>query len=293
MSTDDPRSPRRRRRPVSEVSNSPAPQSQPFNPLSLEALQRILREQLECQPRVRLPLTSFSGPGVYALYYIGSSFEPYLPLARTDVPIYVGKAAAGSSSYGDPADQTETALFKRVGEHTRSLEQASDNLATDDFEVRTLVVDDAWIVLAERALLRAYRPVLWNTVMPGFGANPSGGDRTNARSVWDTVHPGRTRAGRLCNRSYTLDEMLQRIDLAVRFSLMPEGPERATKVNQFRKASVGKIWKTDKRDGVRVLDANRFHAEMTRLNLTVPSGVRVTEDPATTADVGDHHEPDE
>ena len=123
-----------------------------------------------------------------------------------EVPVYVGKAEAGNSSYGEPTDENGFQLFKRMVKHSKSVIEANVNLSTDDLRVRHLPLDDAWIVLGERALLRAYRPVLWNTIMPGFGANPPGTDRRNARSIWDTVHPGRPRAGRLCNRRFTLDE---------------------------------------------------------------------------------------
>jgi hypothetical protein len=253
-----------------------------FNPLSLDALQRILREELEAQPRQAFPLTRFTGPGVYALYYVGSTFMPYVPLAGTDVPVYVGKASAGDSSYGDPASAQGLKLFNRVGNHASSIKQASHNLSITDFEARVLVVDDAWIVLTERALLRAYRPVLWNTLVRGFGANPSGGDRRNPRSTWDTVHPGRNRAGRLCNRLWTLEEILQHVKFAVNTSLLPDGSERETAVSSIRGMRYPTIWERNKKtSGIIVWDRRRFNHEMDRLSLTRPSEIEYG-DPAST-----------
>ena len=34
----------------------------------------------------------FFGSGVYAIYYHGDSEKAYLPLSRTETPIYAGKA---------------------------------------------------------------------------------------------------------------------------------------------------------------------------------------------------------
>jgi Eco29kI restriction endonuclease len=166
-----------------------------FDPLSLVSLQKALREQLEQSGLERFPPADFRGAGVYALYYIGD-MPLYSPLKETEcgVPIYVGRAEAGNSSYGEPASLESLSLVDRIKKHSRSVREAGPPLTVADFRVRYLALDDAWIVLAERALLREYRPVVWNTVTPGFGANEPGTDRNNARSIWDTVHPGRARA---------------------------------------------------------------------------------------------------
>jgi hypothetical protein len=265
------------------VSKSDAPPPEIYDPLALGNLQTMLREELEARPRAEFPPDPFRGAGLYALYYVGE-LGIYAPLVETDreVPVYVGKAEAGNSSYGEPTDENGFQLFDRVVKHSISVEEATINLKTDDFCVRYLPLDDAWIVLGERALLRAYRPVLWNTLMPGFGANPPGTARRNARSIWDTVHPGRLRAGGLCNRRFTLGEMHERIAMGVRIALMDEGPERDKAVKELKAFRRPQIWKPAKRssDQIIVGDEPRFLAEMERLGEQPPEYVLAGADQA-------------
>lgn len=215
-----------------------------FDPLRLDILSQNLREALNDRPRTEFPPSErFAGAGLYALYYKGP-LELYGALIEKDIPIYVGKAEAGNSSYGDPPDQQRPKLFERIGKHARSIREVTDeggNLSVDDFEVRYLLLDDVWIVLGERALLRSHAPVLWNAVMPGFGANPPGTGRINARSVWDSIHPGRPRAGNTCNRRFTRAEMASRVQLGIAASLMPEGADRAAALRAVR-APGQRIW---------------------------------------------------
>ncbi|GAA1290509.1 hypothetical protein Psi02_15210 [Planotetraspora silvatica] len=223
--------------------------SQKFNPLSLDRLSRNLREALDARPRVPLEtMREFQGAGLYALYYKGG-LPLYTGLKDSDVPVYIGKAEAGNSSYGDPSDETKPKLYQRIVEkHKASIVEASaaergGNLKVADFEVRYLLLDDVWIVLGERALLRAYAPVLWNTLMPGFGANPAGTARKNARSIWDTIHPGRSRVtGTTCNRRFTRSEMRERIRLGIDISLMEPGRDRDITLNALRARRANMIW---------------------------------------------------
>ncbi|WP_202638198.1 Eco29kI family restriction endonuclease [Bailinhaonella thermotolerans] len=220
-----------------------------FDPLNLDQLSRNLREALDGQRREPLEsLEEFPGAGLYALYYKGDH-PLYAELKSKDVPIYVGKAEAGNSSYGDPPDETKPALFARVGKHGASIAEASCNLAVTDFDIRLLPLDDVWIVLGERALLRAYAPVLWNTLMPGFGANPAGTARDNARSIWDSIHPGRPRAkGLLCNRRFTRAEMEARIRAGIAvFSLEESDPSRETELRRLRGQRANMIWSPAKK----------------------------------------------
>jgi hypothetical protein len=202
---------------------------------------------LDDRPRVVFPPPGpFPGAGLYALYYTGG-LSLYQPLRDVQVPIYVGKAEAGNSSYGDPPDQTQPSLYQRIAnKHAGSVGEVArshgGNVRPEDFEVRYLLLDDVWIVLGERALLRAYAPVLWNTLMPGFGANPPGTARNNARSIWDTIHPGRERAGQLCNRRLTRAEMEDRVRRGIDISLMSEGPERAAALAALKSESTRRIW---------------------------------------------------
>lgn len=266
-----------------------------FDPLALRNLQEVLRERLERAELDDFPPEDFLGAGVYALYYVGD-FDLYAPLRSTErkVPIYVGKAEAGNSSYGEPASPDGFQLVKRIKKHADSVAEASQTLSITDFKVRYLPLDDAWIVLAERALLREYRPVLWNTVMPGFGANAPGSDRQNARSIWDTIHPGRPRAGRLCNRRFTLEEMRERVHLAVSASVLEEGDERTAAIEALESYQRRPIWRPRKKQegGPRVVvqDPVRFLSEMRRLGLEVPEHRVVddeldpAEDPEATAE---------
>jgi len=87
-------------------------------------------------------------------------------------------------------------LYRRLGEHARSIQQA-ENLELEDFPCRYLVVKHYWIRLAEQVLLQEFRP-LWNRVLDGFGNHPPGRGRRNMRRPrWDVVHPGRPWAAEL------------------------------------------------------------------------------------------------
>jgi hypothetical protein len=241
-----------------------------FDPLRLDILSQNLREAMDqCSPTSFPPPERFAGAGLYALYYTGP-LPLYASLRNRDVPIYVGKAEAGNSSYGDPPDDDSPKLYKRIDEHAHSVEEIADSggsLMVSDFVVRYLLLDDVWIVLGERALLRAYAPVLWNTVMPGFGANSPGTARRNARSIWDTIHPGRPRAGSICNRRFTRSEMEHRIRVAMDISLMAEGPDRDRALGRFRAQKAQVIWTPAKKDTrLSVFRVNAFESENEAIN---------------------------
>jgi hypothetical protein len=75
-----------------------------------------------------------------------------------------------------------------------------------EFHCRFLVLASAYAGAVEAALIRHYQPV-WNREMKvciGFGKHGDSAEtRTNTRSDWDTLHPGRewaTRAGNVPNR---------------------------------------------------------------------------------------------
>ncbi|BAJ29594.1 MULTISPECIES: Eco29kI family restriction endonuclease [Kitasatospora] len=224
-----------------------------FNPLSLDLLSRNLREELD--RRQKIPLDSverFTGAGLYALYYKGD-LPLYQKLKEADTPIYIGKAEAGNSSYGYPPDQSKPKLFDRIADHRASINQAS-NLDASHFDVRYLVLDDIWIVLGERALLRAHSPVLWNTLMTGFGANASGMDRKNGRSIWDSIHPGRARAkDSLCYRKHSRAELVEMISKGIEISLMPPGSSRSAALENLRNQPQKIIWSASRGDDKRTL----------------------------------------
>ena len=71
------------------------------------------------------------------------------------------------------------------------------NLTINNFSYRVLSIEPAWIVFAEQALIKRYKPV-WNSCLDGFGKHDQGTRRRETeRRRWDTLHPG---------RSWTADE---------------------------------------------------------------------------------------
>ncbi|MFF5608982.1 Eco29kI family restriction endonuclease [Streptomyces cellulosae] len=224
-----------------------------FNPLDIDLLSRNLREEMDGRPRVSLDsVKPFPGAGLYALYYTGD-LKIYERLRDADVPIYVGRAQAGSSSYGEPPNESEPKLYKRIANHRKSINEA-ENLSASDFDVRYLILDDVWVILGERALLRTYRPVLWNSLMTGFGSNHPGGGRKNGRSVWDSIHPGRKRAAALlCNRRYSRPEMDQLIADAIDISFQEEGDQRELALTELRNRPVKTIWRQPDEGGDPIL----------------------------------------
>jgi hypothetical protein len=255
------------RRQPSEV---PAPES--YNPLSEDSLSESLRRKIEEQPLLPFPPPVFRGAGLYALYYVGD-LPLYAPLKQHDpqIPIYVGKAEAGSSSYGRPLSGGDgTKLLNRIKDHARSIRQATENLCTEDFQVRYLVLSDAWIVLGESGLLQAYYPVLWNTFVTGFGSNAAGIDRQNGRSIWDTLHGGRHRAANLRpNRYYTREEADQLVTAAAKLSLA-SARGTTTTPDLILKGKRRAIWTAGKPGKPTIVhDERRYLAEMNGVGLNV------------------------
>ena len=144
----------------------------------------------------RLPLSCveadrFYGSGVYALYYQGG-FPLYRPIARTEHPLYVGKADPESAGARTPREQGER-LCTRLNEHRKNIESAG-NLELADFACRYLVVATGWQTAAESSLIGLFRPI-WNKetgILLGFGKHGDSAEtRRNRRSPWDVLHAGR------------------------------------------------------------------------------------------------------
>lgn len=163
------------------------------------------------------PTVPFAGAGVYALYYLGKS-EFYEPLSLKNkkasiYPIYVGKAVPGGWRQGRYADKTNSDLFRRLNEHSRSISQTK-NLRKEDFRCRYMIlggIESDLIVPVEATLIRKYRPV-WNSVVDGFGNHDPGSGRYNqAISEWDVLHPGRAWATRLKGQSPILKDVLSNL----------------------------------------------------------------------------------
>ncbi|PTT76013.1 restriction endonuclease [Pelomonas sp. HMWF004] len=170
----------------------------PYNPLDKINLGKSVAEALlGRKPRPLAGLDSFTGAGLYALYYRGEAppYERLAALNRGDdpqAPIYVGKAIPEGARKGGigKAGATTTALFRRLVEHADSI-RATPTLNVDDFVCRFLVVDDIWIPLGESLLIAKFSPI-WNTSIDGFGNHDPGKGRYNGmRPRWDVLHPGR------------------------------------------------------------------------------------------------------
>jgi hypothetical protein len=172
----------------------------PYNPLEKENLGKSVAFSLIKQKAVPFAAISrFPGAGVYAIYYSGN-FDAYIPMGawnsgkeELNLPIYIGKAVPTGGRKGNVDSEVSSkgsALFTRLDDHRKSIEQAT-NLVIADFWCRFLVVDDIWIPLGESLLIQYYRPI-WNSLIDGFGNHdPGSGRHKGARPNWDTLHPGR------------------------------------------------------------------------------------------------------
>ncbi|MDI9694982.1 Eco29kI family restriction endonuclease [Burkholderia cenocepacia] len=173
----------------------------PFDPLAVENVGVTLAVELLEQPLLPLPpKTSFTGAGVYALYYTGnhSAYADLLSLdgaGGTRYPVYIGKAVRENAKQGfNPRPTTRAKIWERLGQHAESIRAVQDagndlDFRLEDFRCRHLVLNDAYITLAELVLITTFRPA-WNGM--GFGSKVVGGERMTSRpSLWDSLHPGR------------------------------------------------------------------------------------------------------
>ncbi len=133
----------------------------------------------------------FYGSGVYAIYYHGAAEEVYRPISETETPIYVGKA--------DPVDNdAETVeaqgmkLFNRLKEHAKSIKKTE--MPLEDFFYRAVPIQSGMQTAVEDFMIRLFRPIWNKEIKICFGIGKHGDaptTRTNKRSPWDTMHPGR------------------------------------------------------------------------------------------------------
>jgi hypothetical protein len=185
-----------------------SPSEEPFNPLDKTTLAKNISEHLLRRPIVPLPPERFVGAGIYALYYKGP-FPVYEKIAQSmadedgeAIPIYVGKAVPKGARKGayDLSVDPGGVLYKRLMDHVASI-TAVENLELSDFAFRYLLVDDVWIPLGESMLIAIFKPV-WNICVDGFGHHHQGQHRrTQKKSAWDTVHPGRPWAGEVIGKN--------------------------------------------------------------------------------------------
>ena len=109
------------------------------------------------------PADSFSGTGVYALYYTGQEgiYSHYGTLNRLAYghPIYVGKAVSKGwrqARVSDCPDKQSKELVSRLRQHSRSIDVASD-LELSDFMCRFVIFEDSgsdMISTIEAALIK-------------------------------------------------------------------------------------------------------------------------------------------
>ena len=148
-----------------------------FGPLAVENVGVTLAVELLEQPLTSTPPpNAFVGAGVYALYYSGDH-PAYEGLTRIDkgrhkYPVYIGQAAGESSKQGFnfSSSTTKKKLYERIAQHAKSIDEVN-NLELGDFRCRFLVLNDAYIALAEAVLIRAFRPA-WNGM--SFGSKVVG-----------------------------------------------------------------------------------------------------------------------
>jgi hypothetical protein len=140
---------------------------------------------------------AFYGSGVYALYYDGPH-EAYSPIVKTETPIYVGKADPATPAAKTPREQ-EQRLSSRLKDHARTIRKAAGNLEIADFTCRYLAIQSGWQTAAEDYLINLFKPIWNDEIGVCYGIGKHGDDpikRSNLRSPWDTLHPGRDWAHR-------------------------------------------------------------------------------------------------
>lgn len=175
---------------------------EPFDPLAVENVGvtlavELLEQSLDSLP----PADRFTGAGVYALYYTGNH-PAYADLAAladgeggTKYPVYIGSAVRENAKQGfNPRPTAQARLWTRLGHHADSIREVQNagldpEFRLEDFRCRFLVLNDAYVTLAESVLIATFRPA-WNGM--GFGSKVVGGERMTGRpSLWDSLHPGR------------------------------------------------------------------------------------------------------
>lgn len=191
----------------------------PYNPLEKENLAKSIElEILNQEPTPLSAVDEIKGAGIYVIYYSGG-FSSYASIrcdagkAHFPQPIYVGKAIPkGGRKGGLTKDSGRgSALRDRLKQHASSVDEAS-NLDLNDFWVRCLVVDDIWIPLGENMLIETFKPV-WNRAIDGFGNKDPGRRRkTQFRSPWDVLHPGRAFVKKLAESPVTPAFLSERVD---------------------------------------------------------------------------------
>lgn len=176
----------------------------------------------------------FFGSGVYAIYYRGPRAGVYAPLAGTETPIYVGKANP-TDPYAETLEAQGPTIYKRLKDHAKSI--GNTELPIEGFGFRYAAIQSGMQAAVEDFMIRLFRPV-WNKetkICYGIGKH---GDnpvtRTNKRSPWDTMHPGRHWAKHTKANQMERDAIVKKIvDHFIRY------PVIANKAELFKMLSLG------------------------------------------------------
>ncbi len=175
---------------------------QPFDPLTVENVGVTLAVELLERPLSRLDAPPFKGAGVYALYYTGkhAAYASLVALDRSKggwkYPVYIGSAVRENAKQGfNPRASKRSKIWERLKDHAASIREVEQkgfdpDFKLEDFRCRYLVLNDAYIALAESVLITTFRPA-WNGM--GLGSKVVGGHRMKGlASLWDSLHPGRS-----------------------------------------------------------------------------------------------------
>ena len=151
-----------------------------YNPHAYEdnTVAEVLR-----QPMYPLGKCSFTGSGVYLLYYFG------------DLPLYADLPASRLIYAGKSTHSVST----RITAHTRSIKQVEAyadehgevGLKLADFKFRHLLLVPKWEGVAEDLFIERFAP--WWTQKGFLGFGNDGSQRVKVNE-WDHHHPGRPRA---------------------------------------------------------------------------------------------------
>jgi hypothetical protein len=213
-----------------------------FDPADPNTAGRLVAAALLAQPRVPLDLVPRSyGAGVYAIYYIGDH-PVYAPIAGTETPVYVGKADPASASAMTPREQGQK-LYGRLADHRKMIRTVEgyavanglpNPLHIADFECRRLVTATNAQMFAERHLISLFKPI-WNSetrICWGISKHGDTEGRSNDRSPWDVLHPGRkwAMAEKLAD-SRPVERILE--DMATHFAANPAFKDRDEIIERF------------------------------------------------------------
>ncbi len=195
-----------------------------FDPADPKVVGRTVSIALLAQPLVPLAdVPPAYGSGVYAIYYRGQH-RLYAGISGSETPIYVGKADPAKDD-GSTTREQGPKLTGRLMEHAGTIATAEASsvrmppdmsLRVSDFTCRRLVCSTNAQLVAEKHLIRTFWPI-WNSETKACWGMSKHGDaastRSNKRSPWDVVHPGRQWAldKRLVD-SLTPNEIARRIE---------------------------------------------------------------------------------